>query len=199
MNKVLRTLVLSDLFILSSFGLIQPIFAVFILKNIPGATLTAVGIAATIELFTKAVFQIIVGKWTDEEKGNCRELYTLLAGSLLISVVPLGYAFVRTTAMLYFLQFLIGLGQALSYPSWRVLFTRYTSRDRTGYEWGLYDTVVGLGAAAAAAIGAYVAEQYSFAYLFVFVSAMSFIGAGFLTHIFRQEFSCKIPWHKHGR
>ncbi|HLD61261.1 MAG TPA: MFS transporter [Patescibacteria group bacterium] len=199
MNKVLRTLVLSDLFILSSFGLIQPIFAVFVLKIIPGATVSSVGLAIAIQLFTKALLQIIVGKWSDEEKGNCRELYTLIIGSLIISVVPLGYIFASSLAALYLIQFLYGMGQALSYPSWRVMFTRYTDRNRAGYEWGVYDTVVSFGTAAAAAIGAYLVEQYSFTHLFVFVAIMSFVGTTFLTHIFQQEFSCRIPTHKHSK
>lgn len=196
MNKVLRSLVLSDLFILSSFGLVQPIFAVFILKNITGATVTSVGAAVTVSLFTKAVLQILVARWTDEEKGNCRELYTLLAGSLILSSVPLLYAVTHSIRTLYAAQFLFGLGQALSYPSWRVIFTRYTSRDRVGFEWGVYDTVVSFGVAAAATLGAYMAEELSFQYLFVFVSLMSFIGTAFLIHIFQQEFSCRIKLKK---
>lgn len=192
MNKVLRTLVLSDLFILSSFGLIQPIFAVFLLKNITGATITSVGICVTIALFTKASLQILVARWADEEKGNCRELYTLLAGSLLLSVAPLIYALAHDISAIYFAQFIIGLGQALSYPSWRVIFTRYTNSDRVGFEWGVYDTVTSFGIATAATLGAYMAEQFSFQYLFIFVSIMSFVGTGFLTHIFQQEFSCRI-------
>ncbi len=196
MNKVLRTLVLSDLFILSSFGLVQPIFAVFILKNIPGASITTVGAAVTISLFTKAVLQILVARWTDEERGNCRELYTLLAGSLILSSVPLLYAVTRSAGTLYAAQFLYGLGQALSYPSWRVIFTRYTSQDRVGFEWGVYDTVVSFGVATAATLGAYLAEEFSFQHLFVFVSLMSFAGTAFLTHIFQQEFSCRLKLKK---
>lgn len=198
MNKVLRSLVFSDLFILSSFGLIQPIFAVFILKNIADVTITAVGIAVTISLFTKATLEVLVARWADEGNGNCRDLYTLLAGSLIISCVPLLYAVTHTLGMLYFAQFLYGVGQALSYPSWRVIFTRYTTHDRTGFEWGVYDTVTSFGVAAAATLGAYIAEKFSFQYLFIFVSIMSFAGTGFITHIFQQEFSCRINFKKTG-
>lgn len=196
MNKVLKNLVLSDLFILSSFGLVQPLFAVFIISSIRGATISAVGIAITIQLFTKAVFQIAIAKWADEERGNCRELYTLVAGSLMISFVPLGYAMANTLAHIYLTQFFYGLGQALSFPSWRVLFTRYTDHDHQGFEWGVYDTIVSLGVAASAALGGYLAEVYSFRWLFVVVATFSFVGSMFLIHIFRQEFSCRISLKK---
>lgn len=189
MHKVLKNLVLSDLFILSSYSLIQPIFAIFVLKNIYDASITAIGICLTVELFTRSTFQIIIAKWTDEERGNKRELYTLLVGSLLISIVPLGYILSKTILQIYLVQFLHGFGQALSYPSWRVLFTRYLRNENQGFEWGLYDTVTSLGMATAAAVGAYFAEQYSFNVLFLIVSIFSFIGTGFIVHIFKEEFA----------
>lgn len=196
MNKILRTLILSDLFILSSFGLINPILAIFILQQINGASIASIGIAVTIQLFVRAIFQILVGRWTDCERGNCRELYALFVGSILISLVPLGYVVSTSMSHIYLVQFVYGIGGALTYPSWRVIFSRYIDGDRAGYEWGIYDTVVSLGIATTATLGAFVAEQYSFRFLFVVVSIMSFIGTSFLVYIFQQEFTCKLSLKK---
>ncbi len=196
MHKVLRTLILSDLFIMSSFGLVQPIFAVFILKNITGASIAAVGIAATVALFARASFQILVSRWTDAEKGNCRELYTLVVGSFIICAVPVGYMFVHSLPGLYLMQFMYGLGQALSYPSWRVIFGNYARREHIGYEWSVYDTVINFGVAAAAALGGYFAEQFSFEALFLVVAAISLVGTSFLIMIFQQEYTCRIHFKK---
>jgi MFS family permease len=192
MNKVLRILTLSDFFILSSFGLINPIFAVFLLKEISGATISSIGIAVTIQLFIRAVFQIIVGRWADCEVGNCRELHALFLGSILISVVPLIFVISNSMTQIYIAQVIYGIGGALTYPSWRVIFTRYLDGEKAGYEWGIYDTVVSLGIATTATLGAFIADQYSFRFLFVIVSIFSFIGTSFLVYIFQQEFSCKI-------
>lgn len=189
MNKVLRLLTLSDLFILSGFGLIQPIFAIFVIQQIPGATITAVGISTAIQLFTCGIFQIIIGKWADEEKGNKRELTGLVIGSILISFVPLGYIIAKSLAVLFFIQFLYGLGQAFWYPSWRVIFSRYADRNKEGYEWATYSTVVSFGAAGAAALGGFFVEQFSFATIFIIVSIASFIGSTFLIQIFNREFA----------
>lgn len=189
MHKVLRNLVISDLFILSSYALISPIFAVFVLKSIPGSTISSIGIAVTIDLFTRSVFQIMFAKWADEERGNKREMCGLLVGSILISLVPLGWLFSTSIAHIYIVQFFSGLSKALSFPSWRVLFSRYVRDRSAGYEWGLYDTVTSLGMAAAAAIGAYFAEEYSFTALLIIVTVFSFVGTGFIFHIFKLEFS----------
>ena len=192
MNKILRLLTVSDLFILGSFGLIQPIFAIFLTKQIGGATISAIGLAITIQLFTKAMFQILVARWADCEKGNCRELHTLVAGSVLISAVPLLYALATTMWFIYLAQFLYGLGTALTYPSWRVMFTRYTNQEKAGYEWSVYDTVISLGTAASAAIGGILAEQFTFRNLFLIVAGLSIIGTAFIIMIFKQEFTCKL-------
>lgn len=193
MNKVTRTLILSDLFILSSFGLIQPIFSIFILKNIPDGTIAAAGIAITIQTLTKALFQIPISRWTDEDQGNCRELYTLILGSVFISITPALYIVIHSVAQLYIIQIIYGLGLALSFPSWRVLFSRYLNKDHAGYEYSVYDTVVSLGIAATASIGAYVAQIYSFQILFAVGSIFSFVGTAFLITIFKDEFSCHVP------
>ncbi|TAN32170.1 MFS transporter [Patescibacteria group bacterium] len=189
MHKIIRALILSDLFILGSFGLIQPIFAVFMLKNISGASLIAIGVATTIQLLTKSLFQMLVAKWTDEERGNKRELITLFVGSILMSAVPFGFVFAQTLNHVYILQFIYGLGGALAFPGWVVIFTRYLRDEKAGYEWGIYNTTVSLGTATAAFLGAYLADFYSFRLLFVIVGLLSLLGTSFIIHIFRHEFS----------
>jgi MFS family permease len=151
-----------------------------------------VGVAVTIQLFIRALFQIVVGKWADCEVGNCRELHALFLGSILISLVPLCFVVSTNMSHIYIAQVIYGIGGALSYPSWRVIFSRYLDGNKAGYEWGIYDTVVSLGIALTATLGAFIADQYSFRFLFVIVSIFSFIGTSFLVYIFQQEFSCKI-------
>ncbi len=189
MHKVLRILILSDLFIVGSFGLVQPIFAVYMLQNVAGTTLTAIGIAAAIQLVTKAILQIIVAKWTDDEPGNRRELWTLFVGSILMSLVSFGYIWATNLSFLYILQFLYGLGGALAFPGWVVIYSRYIRAEKAGYEWSVYSTVISLGTATAAAIGAYMAEIYSFTYLFVIIGVFSLVGSSFISYIFKHEFT----------
>ncbi|MEK7131154.1 MAG: MFS transporter [Patescibacteria group bacterium] len=193
MHKVLRILILSDLFIIGSFGLVQPIFAVYMIQNVVGISLTAIGIATTIQLVTKAIMQIIVAKWTDEEPGNRRELVALLIGSVLMSLVSFGYIWVHNLSMLYVLQFLYGLGGALAFPGWVVIYSRYIRAEKAGYEWSVYSTIVSLGTATAAAIGGYMAEAYSFTHLFVVIGTLSLIGSSFISYIFKQEFTKQNP------
>ena len=187
MNKVLKILLLSDLLIIAGFGLLAPIFAIFLKDNIIGGSILAVGIAETIYLLTKAIAQIFISKYTDHEKGNIRELYTLIIGSLIFTIVPILYIFSVNIWHIYIAQFISGLGAALAYPGWMTLFTRFTDKNKEGYEWSVYDTSVSLGAAATAAIGAYIAEMLGFNTLFVIVAIFSFLGTILLGQLFKQE------------
>ncbi|MFC1598471.1 MFS transporter [Patescibacteria group bacterium] len=187
MNKVLKILLLSDLLIIAGFGLLAPIFAIFLKDNIIGGSILAVGIAQTIFLFTKAITQIFISKYTDQEKGNVRELYTLVIGSLIFTIVPILYIFADNIWHIYIAQLINGLGAALAYPGWMTLFTRFTDRNKEGYEWSVYDTSVSLGAAATAAVGAYIAEMLGFNTLFIIVAIFSLLGTILLGSLFKQE------------
>ncbi len=189
MHKILRALILSDLFLLGSFGLVQPIFAVFMLNNIVGSSLIAIGVAASIPLIIKAILQIFIARWTDAESGNKRELFTLFVGSILMSLAPFGFAFATNLTHIYILQLVYGLGTALVYPGWIVIFSRYSRDENRGYEWSVYSSVISLGTAAAAFFGGYMAETYSFRSIFILVGLLSFVGTSFVVHVFRQEFT----------
>lgn len=189
MHKVLRALILSDLFILGSFGLVQPIFAVFMLQGIAGASIFTIGIATALQLLSKGVFQIFIAKWTDAEAGNRRELITLFAGSVLMGLVPFGYIISGELWQIYLLQIIYGLGGALAFPGWVVIYSRYTRQEKAGYEWSIYNTVISLGTAAAAFLGASMAEMLSFQVLFAFVGILSLVGAAFIIYIFKHEFT----------
>ncbi|MFZ2970786.1 MAG: hypothetical protein WA063_06570 [Minisyncoccia bacterium] len=91
MNKVLRSLTLSDISSMGGFGLLAPIFAIYINDNIMGGSILAIGVATTIYELTKSFVQIPISKYTDKEIGNVREFDMLLLGSIIVTLVPLLY------------------------------------------------------------------------------------------------------------
>ena len=189
MHKVLRALILSDLFLLGGFGLIQPIFAIFMLNEINGASITTIGIATAVQLVAKGFFQIAIAKWTDAEAGNRRELFALFVGSLLMSIAPFGFIFAATVWHIYIIQFIYGFGSACAFPGWVVIYSRYSRQEKAGYEWSVYNTIISFGTAISAFLGASLAETFSFQSLFVVVGILSLIGASFIIIIFQHEFT----------
>lgn len=173
MNKKLLLLILSDILILSSFGLIGPIFAIFIIENLEGGTIVAAGLATTIFLVVKSTVQLPLSKIIDKEK---HKTHSLLLGTFLIISVPFIYVSAKSVYVIFIAQAVYGLGAALAYPSWFSLFTTYMDKRHRGFEYTIWSTGVGIGGALAAYLGAEVANLLGFKILFFVVGGIALMG-----------------------
>lgn len=174
MNRILRLLISYDLLTISSFGLLQPIFAIFLKEEVVGASIASVGAASAIFLVTKSLLQPFVGKFADAETENKREIRFLFLGSLLIVVTPLIYIVAKNIYYIYFAQFVYGIGSAFAFAAWYTLYTRFIDKNREGYQWSIYDTVTGLAGALTALTGAIIAQYFGFVAVFILISFISF-------------------------
>ena len=189
MNKKLLLLILSDVLILSSFGLLAPIFAIFITGSIQGGSIVAAGLATTIFLVVKSAVQLPLSRYfVDKEKHKTR---SLLLGTFLIITVPFIYFFAKHVNTIYLAQAVYGLGAALAYPAWFTLFTSYIDKKHKGFEYTLWSTGVGVGSALAAFFGAKIAELLGFRVLFFFVGLIAFLGFLILIVLDRIEMKKK--------
>jgi len=174
MNKKLLLLILSDVLILSSFGLIGPIFALFITDNLEGGSIVAAGLATTIFLVVKSTAQLPLSRFfIDKEKHKTR---SLLLGTLLIIAVPFIYIFATSVTLILVAQAIYGLGAAMAYPSWFSLFTTYMDKKHKGFEYTLWSTSIGVGTALTAYFGAKIADVLGFKTLFLVVGIVALMG-----------------------
>jgi MFS family permease len=174
MNKVLKLLISYDLLTISSFGLLQPIFAIFLKEEIIGGSIASVGIASAIFLVTKSLLQPFVGKISDSEAGNKRETNFLFIGSLLIIITPLIYIIAGNIYLIYFAQFVYGVGSAFTFAAWYTLYTRFIDKNREGYQWSIYDAATGLAGALTAFAGGIIAQYFGFISVFILIFLISF-------------------------
>lgn len=175
-NKIIKTLVLGDVLFFSAFGLIGPIFAVFVTGQIPGATVATVGFAATVNLVIRAALQMPIARYIDKRRGEKDDFFLMILGSLLVSLVPFMYLFVKTIPQLYLAQAFLGIGGSLANPGWYAIFTRHIDKTKEGTEWTLENVSVALAAAGAAALGGIIAEKLGFSNLFLIVGILAFVG-----------------------
>ena len=185
-NQFIWILILSTLLITFGFGLIAPIFAVFLTRQITGGTLAVVGIAEMIYLATKSIFQIPVSLLIDKTPGEKIDFYCMFLGGILITAVPFLYLFVRFPWQVFLLQFIHGLGAAFDWPAWMGLFTRHIDKNKESFEWSLQTTLGELGMAGAAVVGGLLADRLGFKPVFLLVgifSALTFL----LLFIFYQK------------
>ncbi|MBI4919730.1 MFS transporter [Candidatus Azambacteria bacterium] len=175
-NKIIRTLVLGDIMFFSASGLIGPIFAIFVVNQVAGATIATAGFAVTINLITRALLQMPVARFIDRRKGEKDDFMLMVIGSTLISIVPFIYLFVSQVWQLFAAQAVLGIGGALANPGWYAIFTRHIDKNKEGTEWTLENVGVGLAAATTASIGGLVAQRFGFHNLFAIVGVLSLLG-----------------------
>ncbi len=175
-NKFIFIMTLSDFLVAGAFGLIGPILAVYLIKQIEGGTLEVVGFGSMIYFIVNALLKIPISKIIDKNKAEWDDFYVTLSGYFLISLIPFLYIFIGKPIHLYILQAIYGAGVAMSYPGWMALFTRHIDKGKEGFSWSFYSTSANMAAGAAAAIGGIIAQRIGFYYLFILVGCFSIIG-----------------------
>lgn len=179
-NKVIRFLTFSDILMLSGWGLINPIFAVFVTDQIQGGNVEIAGLAITIFLLTKSLAQVPIAWIIDRKKGEVDDFWVMIFGSLVISLSAFLFIFAKTVSHILLIQVISGFGTALSYPSWLAIFTRHVDYHKEGFEWSVYFTLTDLGGALAAGFGGAIANYLGFQPLFLLVGLLSLLGTAFL-------------------
>lgn len=177
---------LSDIFVLTGFGLIDPILAIFINENIIGGTILTAGIASSLFLITKSIIQLPFSRFIDKH-GSVNNLKWLIIGTFIVTIVPLVYVFAKDIKIIFFAQIIHGIGSALEYPAWLWIWSKNLDKGHESFEWSLYSTLVSLGTAISAGIGAVIAQFIGFSFTFILVSIASLSGCLILINLSKQN------------
>lgn len=185
-NRVIRHLVISDFVLNFAFGLLAPIFAVFILKEIEGSTLKVVGLATTFYWVARTLTTVPMSKLMDKTDGERDEFYFAITGSFILSSIPLFFLLASVPWHIYLIQFLSGLANSMAVPAWRILFVGHLDRGKTGYEWSLEDIAIGLSVGISAYLGSFLADKFGFPVVFIFLSILGYLATLLLVPIGRD-------------
>ena len=173
-NKVIKVMIASDVALLTGFGLITPIFAIFIAQRITaGNTLEAAEIAGfTMGIYwgVKSIFQIPFGQYLDKVKGEKDDLWFVVTGDLLAALAVFGYIFSYLPWHIYLCQGVYSMGMAMNIPGWCAIFTRHIDKGKEAFEWSTRSTVIGIGAATSGTLGGVFAARFGFDILFIGVA-----------------------------
>ncbi len=184
MNRVTKLLLISDIFVVSGFGLVEPILSIFIKDNLLGGQIYAAGVASMLFLFTKSCIQLPFSRYVDKHDHSVR---WLIAGSLCIALVPFCYIYATRVEHIYIAQILFGVGSGLAYPTWLGLWSTHLDPHHESFEWSLYSTLTGLGTAGAAAIGATLVQFIGFKPTFLIVGLLSLVGCFILFFLLHKD------------
>lgn len=187
-NKVILTLITSDFLLQSGWGMIGPIFAIFITKQISGGSLAIVGLIAGTYWFIKSIIQPFIADFLDKNVGEKDDLKFLIGGMYIANLIPLGYAFSSQLWQIFLLEFIRGIAMACVVPTWSAIFTRHIDRGKEAFSWSLESTGIGFAAAFAGAVGGLLAATFGFKIVFVLVSIFGLISSSVLFSIRKKIF-----------
>lgn len=176
-NRIVKYLVLSDLIFWAGWGLISPVFAIFIIDKIEGGTAFVVGIAAAIYWILKSLLRIPIGMFLDTRPGERDDYWFLTVGLFIAALIPFGFIFAKFPWHIYSLQAIYAVAMAMSLSGWSAIFTRHIDKGKEATEWGLDATSVGLGIGISGAIGGWAVTQFGFGPVFIIVGILGIIGA----------------------
>ena len=194
-NKVVKVMIFSDLFLNSGWGLIGPILAIFIIKNIQGADVKVAGIAVGIYLLVKSILQIPIAHYLDLNHGEKDDYAALLMGTFLTALTPIIFIFAKISWHIYIAQIIHAVGMAMAIPSWYAIFGRHIPKNREALCWGLDSSAMGLGAGIAGIVGGVVANKFGFVPLFSGVAILNIIAVLLLLFIIKDILP-KVPSKK---
>lgn len=185
-NRVIRHLVISDFVLNFAFGLLAPIFAVFILNNIEGGSLRVIGLATTFYWITRTVTTVPLSRFMDRTDGERDEFYFAVAGSFIVSSIPLFYLLAHLPWHIYLIQLIMGLANSMAIPAWRILFTDHIDRGKTGFDWSLEDIAIGSSIGISAYLGSLIADKFGFDVVLVLLAMLGYLATMILIPLHRD-------------
>ncbi len=187
-NKVIKILITSDFILQSGWGLIGPIFAIFLTQQIKGGSLAMVGFIAATYWITKSIAQPFIAYFFDFKKGEKDDLVFLIWGMYIANLIPLGYFLSTQLWHIFLLEFIRGLAMACVIPSWAGIFTRHIDKGWEAFSWSIESTGLGIAFGFAAAFGGLLATILGFKTVFILVSFLGLISSSVLFLIRNQIF-----------
>ncbi|MBI3046162.1 MAG: MFS transporter [Candidatus Harrisonbacteria bacterium] len=176
-NRVVRFFIFSDLILWSGWGFIDPLFSIFVVREIAGATLISVGVLAAIYWIAKGILQIPISLFLDKTPGERDDFYALVLGLLIIGISGFSFALTQKVWQVYSVQFIKAIGFALYIPSWSAILSRHLDKGHTAFEWALSSSSVSLGIGLAGLVGGSIATIAGFNFLFLFTGSMAILSA----------------------
>ncbi len=183
MDRTLILLIISDILILSSFGLINPVLAIFIKEDLTGGNIVAAGIAVAIFWVLKSVLQLPLSRIIDSRR---KKTGFLILGTCVIVVTPFIYMLSKNVYHIYAAQAIYAIGASMAYPAWINLFTLHLDKKHRGFEWAIWSAGIGIGTGITAYVGAELAVLIGFRSVFLITGLFSVMGMLILFFIDRS-------------
>jgi MFS family permease len=176
-GRIVKYFVLCDLALLAGWGLIEPVFSIFIIQRVVGATLITVGGSAAIYWLLKSILQLPLANYLDRTPGEKDDFNALILGLFIASFSATLFASVTQIWQLYVVQIFHAVGFALYASAWPAIFSRHLDKDRVSFDWALDSTAAGISAGVSGFLGGVIASWLGFNAVFILAGLFSALSA----------------------
>jgi MFS family permease len=171
---------------LSGWGLVNPLFAVFVTQQINGGGLELIGFCTAVYMLIRAFLQMPFARFIDSRKGEMDDFTVMAIGTIINSLTPFLYIIATKPVHVLLIQAVLGIGASMTAPAWLAIFSRHIDRQREAEEWGLYSSMTCLSIAVTGALGGFLAERFGFRFIFFIVGMICTFGSSFLFFVYQD-------------
>ncbi len=164
-----------------AFGLLAPIYAIFIDKI--GGSILDIGYAYAIFAFVAGLFILIF----DNSKFFVKHMRMMIVlGYSLVALCYIGYIFVESPWHLFLIQVIFGLANGILEPSWDSVYSAKLDEKQENRNWSIWAGSINITLGIAAIIGSFIIANYSFNLLFVIMAIFAIASAIFASRVLRK-------------
>ena len=167
-NRSIRILIASHAMVLVAAGMLVPIYALFVEKI--GGDLLDASLAFGVFTLVAGITTLISGRYSDELKET--ELI-LATGYVVTGIGFFSYILVDSIFSLLVVQVIIGIGQAIYWPSFDTIYSQHLDKGKVGREWGAFEGMTYFVAAIGATVGGLVVTKFGFNTMFTLMGLLT--------------------------
>ncbi len=184
-NKSIRILLCFLFVINTAAALWTPLFSIFVIQHVAGATLAIIGLTSAVYSVMKSVLQIPIANYLDSRAGEEDDFKVLFVGILIASVCSFALMFLGKIWQLSIIQLLWGVADACTMAAYYAIFSHHIDSRSAALEWSLY-SVGGITVAVAIGglVGGFVAESYGFSIIFFSAGVMNVLALFLLAFLY---------------
>jgi MFS family permease len=160
-GRVIWFLTLSDIFTWGFATILSSLSGLYIAMRLEENAFMVIGTTITIFFLTRAIFQLPIGIILDKIERDRDEIIALTIGVILMGLPFTLYPLAFEPWQFFLLHFVYGFGTSLNLNSWRKLFAKNLEFGREGVSYGVYETVMSLGAALFSFLAGLMSSQLS--------------------------------------
>jgi len=173
-DRLVRYFIISDLFFMGGWGLVGPVFAIFIIADVEGATLITIGSAAGVYWLVRSIVQLPVALYLDKKEGERDDFHALIFSLMLSGVASFSFVLVENIFALFFVIAVKAVAFGFYTPAWSAIFSRHLDKKRYAFDWSLDNASVGIAFGLTAFLGSAIVSFLGFKTVFIIAGLLSF-------------------------